>query len=96
MTMRTILLLTMVAAPVAAQTPDSLLLLKPAAVWDGVSDAPINGWTASNGVSGLIANPGLAPSARMRRNACRIGGRYSSAMSTTVAVQPGTACGASP
>ena len=33
------------AAPLAAQTRDSLVLLKPAAVWDGTSDAPAAGWT---------------------------------------------------
>ncbi|MHB1070707.1 MAG: amidohydrolase family protein, partial [Gemmatimonadaceae bacterium] len=32
-------------APLAAQSRDSLLLLKPAAVWDGTSDAPASGWT---------------------------------------------------
>ncbi|HEY3287138.1 MAG TPA: amidohydrolase family protein [Gemmatimonadaceae bacterium] len=43
--MRTLFLLTILAAPVAAQAPDSLLLLKPSAVWDGTSDAPSTGWT---------------------------------------------------
>ena len=33
------------ATPLAAQSRDSLLLLKPAAVWDGTSDAPATGWT---------------------------------------------------
>jgi imidazolonepropionase-like amidohydrolase len=45
--MRRVLLLVFAAASVQAQAParDSLLLLKPAAVWDGVSDAPRSGWT---------------------------------------------------
>ncbi|MHB1095431.1 MAG: metal-dependent hydrolase family protein [Gemmatimonadaceae bacterium] len=38
-------LLLLLAAPLAAQSRDSLLLLKPAAVWDGTSDAPASGWT---------------------------------------------------
>lgn len=33
------------AAPLAAQTRDSLFLLRPAAVWDGTSAAPTAGWT---------------------------------------------------
>lgn len=44
--MRTSLpVLALVAAPLAAQTRDTLLLLRPAAVWDGTSDAPRPGWT---------------------------------------------------
>ncbi len=43
--MRTLILLSLVAAPLAAQSRDSLVLLKPAAVWDGTSDAPASGWT---------------------------------------------------
>lgn len=43
--MRTMLLLVLAAASVQAQARDSLLLLRPAAVWDGVSDAPRTGWT---------------------------------------------------
>ena len=43
--MRALLLLTLVAAPLAAQTRDTLILLKPAAVWDGTGDAPRAGWT---------------------------------------------------
>ncbi|MBI2409056.1 MAG: amidohydrolase family protein [Gemmatimonadetes bacterium] len=43
--MRLLILLGMLAAPLAAQTRDTLVLLKPAAVWDGVSDAPAAGWT---------------------------------------------------
>ncbi|MBA4070413.1 MAG: amidohydrolase [Gemmatimonas sp.] len=43
--MRAFLLLAFLAAPLAAQTRDSLLLLRPAAVWDGTSDAPSSGWT---------------------------------------------------
>jgi len=39
------LLLLLLAAPLAAQSRDSLLLLRPAAVWDGTSDAPATGWT---------------------------------------------------
>lgn len=35
----------MIAAPLAAQSRDSLVLLKPAAVWDGTSDAPAAGWS---------------------------------------------------
>jgi imidazolonepropionase-like amidohydrolase len=33
------------AAPLAAQSRDSLVLLRPAAVWDGASDTPATGWT---------------------------------------------------
>lgn len=40
-----LLLLLLLAAPLAAQSRDSLLLLRPAAVWDGTSDAPTAGWT---------------------------------------------------
>ncbi|MDQ8154962.1 MAG: amidohydrolase family protein [Gemmatimonadota bacterium] len=43
--MRHLLLLSMIAAPLAAQSRDSLVLLKPAAVWDGTSDAPAAGWS---------------------------------------------------
>ena len=43
--MRTLFLLLLMAAPLAAQTRDTLVLLKPAAVWDGTSDAPSAGWT---------------------------------------------------
>lgn len=43
--MRISLLLLLLAAPLAAQSRDSVLLLKPAAVWDGTSDAPASGWT---------------------------------------------------
>jgi len=43
--MRTLFLLLLIAAPLAAQTRDTLVLLKPAAVWDGTSDAPSAGWT---------------------------------------------------
>ena len=42
--MRTVVLLALAAASLQAQARDSLLLLKPAAVWDGVSDAPRAGW----------------------------------------------------
>ena len=40
-----VLLATQVASPLAAQSRDSLILLKPAAVWDGTADAPRPGWT---------------------------------------------------
>jgi imidazolonepropionase-like amidohydrolase len=44
--MRTYLLfLLLLAAPLAAQSRDSLVLLRPAAVWDGASDTPATGWT---------------------------------------------------
>lgn len=43
--MRAFLLLAILTAPLAAQSRDSLLLLRPAAVWDGTSDAPASGWT---------------------------------------------------
>jgi imidazolonepropionase-like amidohydrolase len=43
--MRSVLLLSLLAAPLLAQTRDTLVLLKPAAVWDGTSDAPSPGWT---------------------------------------------------
>jgi imidazolonepropionase-like amidohydrolase len=44
--MRTLpLILLLLAAPLAAQSRDSLVLLRPAAVWDGTSDAPASGWT---------------------------------------------------
>lgn len=43
--MRAFLLLAFLATPLAAQSRDSLLLLRPAAVWDGTSDAPASGWT---------------------------------------------------
>ena len=43
--MRTLFLLLFFAAPLAAQTRDTLVLLRPAAVWDGTSDAPSSGWT---------------------------------------------------
>lgn len=43
--MRSLFLLSFLAAPLAAQTRDTLVLLKPAAVWDGTSDAPAPGWT---------------------------------------------------
>jgi imidazolonepropionase-like amidohydrolase len=43
--MRALLLLSLCVAPLAAQTRDTLVLLKPAAVWDGTSDAPAAGWT---------------------------------------------------
>ena len=39
------LLLLLLAAPLAAQSRDSLVLLRPAAVWDGSSDTPAAGWT---------------------------------------------------
>lgn len=39
------LFLLLVTAPLAAQSRDSLVLLRPAAVWDGASDAPAAGWT---------------------------------------------------
>jgi len=42
--MRTVLLLVLAAASAQAQARDSLLLLRPAAVWDGVGDAPRAGW----------------------------------------------------
>lgn len=42
--MRAFLLLAFLAAPLAAQSRDSLVLLRPAAVWDGASDAPATGW----------------------------------------------------
>ena len=38
-------LLLLLSAPLAAQSRDSLLLLRPAAVWDGTSDAPASGWS---------------------------------------------------
>ena len=38
--MRAFLYLFLLSAPLAAQTRDSLVLLRPAAVWDGASDAP--------------------------------------------------------
>jgi imidazolonepropionase-like amidohydrolase len=43
--MRSLILFSLLAAPLAAQTRDTLVLLKPAAVWDGTSDAPSAGWT---------------------------------------------------
>ena len=43
--MRAFLYLFLLSAPLAAQTRDSLVLLRPAAVWDGASDAPKAGWT---------------------------------------------------
>ncbi|MHB8839364.1 MAG: metal-dependent hydrolase family protein [Gemmatimonadaceae bacterium] len=43
--MRALLLLSLCAAPLAAQARDSLILLRPAAVWDGTSDTPSAGWT---------------------------------------------------
>ena len=43
--MRIVLLLVFAVASAQAQARDSLLLLRPAAVWDGVSDAPHAGWT---------------------------------------------------
>lgn len=44
--MRTCLLfLLLLTTPLAAQSRDSLVLLRPAAVWDGASDAPAAGWT---------------------------------------------------
>ncbi|MFA6165900.1 MAG: amidohydrolase family protein [Gemmatimonadaceae bacterium] len=43
--MRTLFVLSLLAAPLAAQSRDSLMLLRPAAVWDGTSDAPATGWT---------------------------------------------------
>jgi imidazolonepropionase-like amidohydrolase len=43
--MRIVMLLMLAAASAQAQARDSLLLLRPAAVWDGVSDAPHSGWT---------------------------------------------------
>jgi len=43
--MRALLLLALLASPLAAQGRDSLVLLRPAAVWDGVSDATKPGWT---------------------------------------------------
>ncbi|HEY5490675.1 MAG TPA: amidohydrolase family protein [Gemmatimonadaceae bacterium] len=43
--MRIVLLLVFAVASAQAQVRDSLLLLKPAAVWDGISDAPHSGWT---------------------------------------------------
>ncbi len=43
--MRIVMLLVLAAASAQAQARDSLLLLRPAAVWDGVSDAPHSGWT---------------------------------------------------
>jgi imidazolonepropionase-like amidohydrolase len=44
-TMRALLALSLLAAPLAAQSRDSLVLLRPAAVWDGTSDAAKSGWT---------------------------------------------------
>ena len=38
-------LVSVVCVPLAAQQRDTLLLLRPAAVWDGVNDAPHSGWT---------------------------------------------------
>lgn len=38
-------LLVFAASPLVAQSRDSLLLIKPAAVWDGTSDTPNAGWT---------------------------------------------------
>ena len=38
--MRIVMLLVLAAASAQAQARDSLLLLRPAAVWDGVSDTP--------------------------------------------------------
>jgi imidazolonepropionase-like amidohydrolase len=43
--MRRLLLLAVSALPLLAQERDSLVLLRPAAVWDGVADAPAAGWT---------------------------------------------------
>lgn len=43
--MRLVLLIVLAAASAQAQARDSLLLLRPAAVWDGISDAPRAGWT---------------------------------------------------
>src|SRR5450830_1239164 len=43
--MRIVMLLVLAAASAQAQARDSLLLLRPAAVWDGVSDTPHSGWT---------------------------------------------------
>lgn len=45
--MRRIVLILALLSPsaVAAQLRDSLVLLRPAAVWDGVTDAPHQGWT---------------------------------------------------
>ena len=43
--MRAFFLLAFLVSPLAAQSRDSLVLLKPAAVWDGTSDAPAAGWT---------------------------------------------------
>jgi imidazolonepropionase-like amidohydrolase len=43
--MRLLLLCSLLAAPLTAQSRDSLVLLKPAAVWDGTSDSPASGWS---------------------------------------------------
>jgi imidazolonepropionase-like amidohydrolase len=43
--MRALLLLACAASIASAQSRDSLVLLKPQAVWDGTSDAPKAGWT---------------------------------------------------
>ena len=43
--MRLTLFLLVAALPLGGQTRDSLVLLRPASVWDGVSDAPRSGWT---------------------------------------------------
>ena len=42
---RSLLLLGCLASLASAQSRDSLVLLRPQAVWDGTSDAPKNGWT---------------------------------------------------
>ena len=42
---RSLLLLGCLASVASAQSRDSLVLLRPQAVWDGTSDAPKNGWT---------------------------------------------------
>ncbi len=43
--MRALLLVALIASPLAAQGRDSLVLIRPAAVWDGATDAPAPGWT---------------------------------------------------
>jgi len=45
MMMRSLLLLGCLASIASAQSRDSLVLLRPQAVWDGTSDTPKSGWT---------------------------------------------------
>ena len=58
-------LVSVACVPLAAQQRDTLLLLRPMAVWDGVTDAPHSGWTvlvrgeriAAVGAAATIGSP---------------------------------------